>query len=128
MKRIALMTVAWLSIAMVPVLASGQPRAEEVRERLEVLKERLALTPEQVELVRPVLEDQARKAKALREKYDDGQRRRDRLTMARELRDIQRATDERLRKILSESQMDEIAKIRDERRKQVRARPGQTRR
>ena len=101
----------------------AEQQTEQVRQRIEAIKERLALTPEQIEQMRPVLEDEVRKIKAVREKYSgSGQSRRTKLKMARELRDIQSAADERLRKILSKQQMDEMKKIREERREQLRGR------
>lgn len=106
-------------------LEGGQTQADQAMERLEQFKERLKLTPEQVERVRPVLIEEAQKLKALREKADDsGQSRRARLTLARELRAIQDQTEDQLKKVLSKEQMNELKKIREERREQLRDRAG----
>jgi len=82
------------------------------------MKDRLQLTPEQEEQVRPIFIDELRQLKALRDKYvnDDADqgRRRGRLKMARELKDIQKATDDKLKPILTSPQMDELKKIRQE--------------
>ncbi len=125
----SVLVFALLLIAAAPAWArqqsgADQPR-EEVQQRLERIKERLALTPQQVEQMRPVLEDEVRRLKAVREKYDgSGQSRRARREIARELRDIRSAADERLQKILTEQQMAEMKKIREERRAQLRGRAG----
>ena len=95
-----------------------QQNLEEIRQRLEEIKGRLNLTPEQIEQVRPVLVDEVQKLRALGEKYNEGsQNRRTRLRMARELREIQDSADEKLRKILSKKQMEELKKIREESRR-----------
>ena len=121
MKTKGLMTIfAVLLTVSVPV--AGQQRSEQVQERLRKFKERLELTPEQVEQVRPVLMEEMEKLKAARDKHSGDQNRRGRLKMARELRSIQDSTDEQLRKILSKKQMDELKKIREETRQQFRER------
>ncbi len=45
--------------------------------------------------------------------------------MARDLRGVQNATDEQLRKILAKKQMEEVEKIREEGRQRIRERLGQ---
>jgi Spy/CpxP family protein refolding chaperone len=95
---------------------------EQARQRLEQLKERLKLTPEQIEQVRPILSAEMEKLKALRESSSGGGSRRDRLKMARELKRIQDDADDQLKKVLSKEQMNELKKIREERRQQLRDR------
>jgi hypothetical protein len=110
-----------------PALAaqdSTQDRAAQARERFEQMKDRLQLTPEQVEKVRPVLLDEARQLQALRDEYRDGGGRGARRKLAREARSIQSRTDDQLKTILSKSQMDEVKKIREERRQELRKRSG----
>jgi isopropylmalate/homocitrate/citramalate synthase len=130
---IALLTIC---AAPAPMLAAAheqdaappqgaQAQAGQALERLEQLKARLKMTPEQVERVRPVLIEEAQKLKALREKADDtGESRRARRKLARELRAIQDRTDDQLKKVLSKEQMNELKKIREERREQLRDRAG----
>jgi len=131
-----IIAVALLMVCAAPTRAAAQEqtpappkgeqaRADQARERLEQFKERLNLTPEQIEGVRPVLVEEAQQLKALREKAGDtGQNRRARLTLARELRAIQDRTDDQLKKVLSKEQMNELKKIREERREQLRDRAG----
>jgi hypothetical protein len=104
---------------------AGQTQGERIEQRLAQMKERLQLTPEQVEQVKPILADEMQALKNLRDQYDGGgQSRRGRLKLARQARDIQSKSDERLKKILSKSQMDELKKIREELRQQLRSRSG----
>ncbi len=122
-------TIAVLWVAGMPAYAaqdSAQTQADQARQRFEQIKERLQLTPDQVEQVRPVLTDEMEKLKALRDQHSgEGQSRRARLKLAREARDIQSKADDQLKKILSKSQMDEMKKIREERRQQRSERSGQ---
>src|SRR5262245_33203864 len=124
--RNAIAAVVTLSLSLViPAFAAQDKGAlrnpEQLRERLEELKLRLELTPEQVEQIRPVLREEFQKLKAVRDKYNEqGRKRRTRLQMARELRKIQDATDNQLKKILSKKQMEELKKIRQGRREQIR--------
>jgi hypothetical protein len=105
---------------------NAPPGAEQARQRLEQIKERLALTPEQVEQVRPILQDEVQKLKALRETHSSGGRR-DRRKLGRELKHIQGETDDQLKKVLSKEQMKELKKLRDEWRQQLRERAAQKR-
>jgi periplasmic protein CpxP/Spy len=107
--------------------APAAPAApEQTRQRIEQIKERLKLTPEQVEQVRPILADEMQKLKALRESNSGGGRR-DRRKMAREFKRIQGDADDQLKKVLSKEQMQELKTLRDEWRQQLRDRAAQKR-
>lgn len=128
---IALMLVGILpAVAQEPTTPAtpGQAMPEQARQRLEQIKERLKLTPEQVEQVRPIITDEMQKLKALREKNGGGTAsggsRRDRMKMAREFKRIQDDVDDQLKKVLSKEQMSELKKIREERRQEMRERAG----
>lgn len=121
-------TFTLMALTLIPAFATQtrtSEQTEEFRERLEEIRERLALTPEQEERVRPVLMDEMQKLKALREKYGNGsQNRRSTVKMARELKEIRSATDEQLKQILTKRQMEELKKIREERRDELKSRSG----
>ncbi|HWQ56697.1 MAG TPA: hypothetical protein VN442_23625 [Bryobacteraceae bacterium] len=127
MKTLALIALLGLPVLAVPEAqtAADSPRAGQARGRLRQLQERLQLTPEQVEQVRPVLAEEAQKLKAVREKRgEEAQGRRARVKMGREVRGIRGETDEKLSKILSKKQMDELKKVREEwRRERKQKRP-----
>lgn len=102
-----------------------EPQADQARQRLQEMKDRLALTPEQIESLRPVLAEEMQKLQALRDKYDaGGQDRRTRLKMGRELRDIRSHAEEKMKPILSKRQMQEMKKIREERQQELKNRAG----
>jgi hypothetical protein len=128
MKTKTIAAVLTLLLASAMTASAGQAKesqvnAEQVRERLEQIKVRLELTPQQVEQIRPVLEEEVQKLKAVRDKYSGREPNvRTRLQIARELRDIQSAGDEKLQKILSKKQMEEMKKIREEFREELRER------
>lgn len=123
-----ILTLATFAIALqIGGVASAQGAARAVNpqllERLQEMKDRLALTPEQVEQMRPVVEAELENVMALRDRYQAGpQNRRSRLTLARQLRAIQDATDQQLEAVLSMAQLDELKRLRDERREALRRR------
>jgi Spy/CpxP family protein refolding chaperone len=125
MKRLVIILTLLLIGSISPRASAQEPNApampDQARQRLEQIKERLKLTPEQVEQVRPILTDEVQKLKALRESNSGGGRR-DRRKMAREFKRIQDDADDQLKKVLSKEQMSELKKLRDERRQQMRER------
>jgi hypothetical protein len=104
---------------------AGQPerdpqQLEREQQRLQEVKDRLSLTPEQAEQVRPVLAGMLQIMKAVRDDYGvENQSRRSRRRMARELRAIRSHADERLKLILSRAQMEELRTIRKEWRDEI---------
>lgn len=112
------------SPAPAPAQDATNARAAQARQRLEEMQQRLQLTPEQVEQVRPILVEEMQQFKELRGRSSGSadQNRRARLKMGRELRDIQKSTDKKLEKVLSKPQMDELKKLREEWRQQLRER------
>ena len=127
-----LVAVVALVLMPAPPVIAGQDTSpdmqqveQQVQQRLQEIKERLELTPEQIEKIRPLLTEEIQKLRALRERYDgDEQTLLTRLRMGRELRAVQNATDEQLKKILSEKQMEEVGKIREEGRERFLERAG----
>lgn len=103
--------------------ASRQQTLEQVRQRLEQIKDRLGLTPEQVEQVRLVLIDELQQIREMQKDYRPlSEGRMSEIRRARELQKIERATDKKLEKILSQKQMDELKKVREELRQEPRPR------
>ena len=86
------------------------------------MKERLKLTPEQEAKIRPILEEEAAKLKAVRDEHQEDGRPRDRRDALKELRAIQRDTQERVDPLLTPEQRAEWEKMREERREQLRER------
>lgn len=127
--RLGLMALALAALApALPVQqqpAKKQERMERAQQRLQEAKERLKLTPEQEEQMKPIVMEEIRQLKAVRDKYAGDPNRRSRMKMAREMRGIQSDTEGKIGKILSKEQMAEWKKMREEWRAQARERMGQ---
>jgi len=74
--------------------------------------------------VRPIITEEFQKLKAIRDKHSGDSNRRGKLKMAREMRDVQSDADAKLSKVLSKTQMEELKKMREEWRQQMRERAG----
>ncbi len=98
-------------------------RAEQIRQRLQEVKDRLQLTPAQLDKVRPIVATEMERVKASRDKHDL-QTRRGKIGLGRDLKQIQGETEKQLKPILSKPQMEELAKIRAEFRERIRASRG----
>lgn len=123
------MLIGSLGLWTTPLLAqqdstAQQQKMERAQERLQQIKDRLKLTPEQSEQVRPIVTEEFQQLKAIRDKHSGDSNRRGKLKMAREMRDVQSASDAKLSKVLSKTQMDELKKMREEWRQQMRERAG----
>jgi ABC-type transporter MlaC component len=124
-RSFAIFSLVLAASAAAPAMqdsGAAQQRKEQAQQRLQQIQDRLKLTPEQIEQVRPVFADEMRQLKQVRDKYAGDQGRRSRLKMGREVRGIRNASDEKLKKILSKQQMDELKKLREEWREQMRER------
>ena len=107
----------WLASAVALLALTAIPAEAQQRERggpggnpemlLERLTEELALTPEQVEAVRPILAEQATKQ---RDAFQ--QHRGNREEMRSAMMALQRETDERLGAVLTEEQMQKWRELR----------------
>lgn len=94
-------------------------RADTLLERnLAMLTERLDLSPEQVEAIRPVLAERMSRMQAALPEPDSG--RRARRKAMREMRAVARDTDQQMAAILSADQMEAYEALRDERRARMR--------
>lgn len=88
-------------------------RAECTQEKFRAVEDRLALTSEQAEQVRAVLGAVPELMRAVREDYGAANpSRSSRRRMARELRAIRSYAEERLKRVLSRAQMNELKAIR----------------
>ena len=124
MKLAVVLAIVAASPAMTGAQQPTDAQKAPAQERMQKMKDRLQLTPEQVEQVRPILTEEMEQLRALRDKHRGEQSRRARLRAARELKDIQENTDKKLKKVLTKKQMDELKKIREENREQLRDRAG----
>lgn len=115
---IALAGITLPAIAAEPTDAQQQALETKIQE----LRARLALTPEQEQKIAPLLEARNQKLRDLRAKYGDDASRRDKLAMLREGKAIQKDFDAQLEPILTEEQLKEWQQFRDETRAAARER------
>jgi hypothetical protein len=88
---------------------------ERVQKMFHEVEDRLALTPQQAEQVRPVVTGMLEIMRAVRDDYSAGDHSRgNRRRMERELRGIRAHADERLKLFLSRAQMEKLKAIRRE--------------
>lgn len=117
------MRTVFLTAALAAALCSYLPAQDEISRpgaRVEELQQRLQLTDEQRDKIRPILEQEANRLRDIRAKYEGKTGRRDRLRLARELRDVQQDIEKKVNPILTKAQREEWKKLREERREQLR--------
>ena len=95
--------------------------AQNPEKAFEKLKERLNLTDEQEEEIRPIIEQKHLKQKEIFQKYQ-GRSKEERQAMWGELQEVQNNTQEQLHEILSEEQIEEYKKIREEKKEHMQER------
>ncbi len=108
--------VLWLAaIGGLPVTAAnaapGGPHSSNPEQRLAQMQIKLDLTDEQMEQIRPILEDQAAKAQDIRNQYQGQDRRR----MRAEMRELREETRTALSRVLTAEQLAKWQQLRDER-------------
>ena len=123
--------VCSLAVAVaVPFATPGPAAAAEATEeqrqaaelKIEELKKRLNLTPEQEQRLAPLVQNRNAKLKALRERSGDDTSRRARKAMLKEARGIQEGFVEQVEPILTKEQLKEWEAIRAEMRDAARER------
>ena len=132
MKRLTtlLASVTLLGLCL-PALAQDD-RALQAEERIQALIERLQLTEEQIDEVRPVLEESAAAQQRILSTYglDPESRqsaaerpgRRQLMTMRKEMNAVREKTMAKLEQSLSDEQLAEFERIQEERRAEMRER------
>ena len=101
---------------------SKEQRQQAAELKIEELKERLKLTPEQEQRLAPLVQDRNAKLKALRERSGEAPSRRERRAMLKEARGIQENFIEQVEPILTKEQLKEWEAIRAELRETARER------
>ena len=104
----------------------GQAPEGNFEDQLSELRERLALTDEQAEQVRPILEESREKMLALRDKFQGQGRSRSNMQSFRaEIEKLTKETEGKLEMVLTDEQMKEYKEIQEARRDARRGRRGQ---
>ena len=114
MKRLPLFIVIGLLTAGLTLFAQ-QGKGERgqrmnVDQRLSLMQKQLNLTPDQVEKIRPILQDESRKMEDLRAKNQNGSA--DRSSMRKEMQQIRTDANKRIEQMLTP---DQVTKLRQER-------------
>ncbi len=134
MKKIMLKALIAILITSGSSYAQSQQvsdeQIEQIIERIEETKARLNLSDEQAEEVRPIFEENVQSSLEILKSYgfERGQKPklnfRKKLALRRDMNEVRDNTDNKLKTILTDAQMQEYAIIRDERRKELRNRLG----
>lgn len=119
-KLILSIAVLMLScLAQTATPAAGQG-FEQTAERMEALKTRLKLTPDQIEKIQPILQKEGEQLKALRpEGGFPSLSRREKFKVGKEMKGVREQTDKELATVLSKDQMSELKKFRSEQRERM---------
>lgn len=120
-----------LSLMVLPILPAMAERGRQMPDADQVMArliERLDLTDAQADQVRPIIEEQLEKQKAVFEKYR-GQGREGFRAARPEMQAIRQETEDRLKDVLTDEQMEKYRiwkeEVRDSRRKRFQAAHGQ---
>jgi hypothetical protein len=107
-------TVLPLALATTAVAGETATSTDDVEKKLTAAKERLNLTPDQEAKMRPLLQEQGERLKAIREKYGDKPEGPAKKARMDELRAAKRDLRDKLGVILSKEQLAEWDTMKDE--------------
>ena len=127
MNKLTHLLVLLIACAAFPSAATASPTAEEREQRMAQIVERLDLTDEQREQVRPIMKNSAKQRRAILDKHGvgPGQPKPDRQTkraIYNDMQPVRAETEQQLATVLSDEQMEEFRQIRQELRDEWRAR------
>lgn len=88
---------------------------EEIQKRMMEAKERLQLTDEQVEAIKPLFRTEAEKLRTIRAKYGENPSKKDKRNMMREMKPVQESFNAGMEKILTPDQMKIWKEMKEER-------------
>jgi len=122
LTTIALSFAVMCAFLMPAVAVAAEPSDEmrqEAATRLETYKNRLNLTPAQVEQIRPLLQEEVQKVKVIHQKYEGDTSPAAKKQFADEVEPVRNDFNQRLEKILTPDQMKEWEKIKSERKEEL---------
>jgi hypothetical protein len=111
-----------LLLALVAFTGVAMAQQQTIETKIQELRERLALTPEQEQKITPLLEARNAKLRDLRAKTSDDASRAEKMALLRQAKAIQKDFDAQLEPILSKEQMKEWQQFREEAREAARER------
>lgn len=107
---------------MAPVLMADEgtdDRAAQVQQKIDELKTRLNLTPEQTAKLEPIVKSEVGEMKAIRGQYGQDLSRRDKRKMLKAMQDVQKKYQPQIQAVLTPEQQSEWKKIKEEEKKQL---------
>jgi Spy/CpxP family protein refolding chaperone len=118
-RSLTCILIALFVLVAVPVLGAqdkpDQDKTREHRDRMDKLRERLDLTDEQEEQLRPVMMDNAKELRELRQQSEGGEPSKESAKATREkLHEMMKAHREKIAAILTPEQMTEFDKLQQE--------------
>ena len=123
LRAAALLLVGVLGAGIVHAQgARPAARSPEMQQRIAQAKQRLQLTPQQETQLRAILQEEAQKLRAIRDKYANDTTLQGRGARSRELQTVQEDLHAKLQGVLSPAQLDEWDRMAAERRAQARER------
>jgi hypothetical protein len=111
-----------LLLALLAFTGVAMAQQQTIETKIQELRERLALTPEQEQKITPLLEARNAKLRDLRAKTSDDASRAEKMALLRQAKAIQKDFDAQLEPILSKEQMKEWQQFREEAREAARER------
>jgi hypothetical protein len=129
MKALArsMMLAAAVVLAALPA-AAGEEKAtkpqvskEDIQKQVTEIKARLNLSEEQEQQIKPLVQEEMQKLKAIKAKYGDDTTRRNKRKMFREAKSVQEDFEGKLSKVLNKDQMKIWKDMQKERREKVKA-------
>jgi hypothetical protein len=118
----AILLLSWSQEGLEQTAADDGARRQAAELRIEELKQRLALTPEQETQLAPIIEARNAKLRDLRSSYGGDTSRRARFAMLKDARKIQEDFNAKISPILTKDQQKEWEAIRKEVREAAKAR------
>ena len=113
------LSFAVMCFALPAVAQMPDEMNQDMATRMANLKTRLQLTDPQVEQLKPVVQEEVQKMKAITQKYEGDTSHASRHEMAKEIEPVRKNFNERIEKILDKDQMKEWNKIKKEREEEV---------
>ncbi len=114
------LSFAVMCVFVLPAVAQTPDEMNmDIATRMAKLKERLQLTDPQVEQLKPVVQEEVQKMKAITQKYEGDTSHHARHEMSKEIEPVRKDFNERIEKILDKDQMKEWNKIKKEREEEV---------
>ncbi len=129
LPKLVVLSVMLSSVAFTPSRARAdetpaQPPAvspEQIQQQVSEIKARLNLTEEQEQQIKPLVQEEAQKLKAIKAKYGDDTSRRAKRKMLGEAKSVQQDFEGKLSKILNKDQMKVWKDMQKERRAKIKA-------